>query len=110
MSPILPLLLCLLIELPASPDVPPIPVTGAVVDEAGRPVPDAEIWLTRATRGEDDRRSGMELYWSARTGESREAPLALLTRTDAGGPFPARGSGHDRRSTGPCRAGRLGSA
>ncbi len=87
MSPTLALLICVMAELPASSDVSPIPVTGAVVDKAGRPVPDAKIWLTRATRGEEDRRSGMSLYWSARTGESEETPIALVTRTAADGHF-----------------------
>ena len=87
MSLILPLLLCAMAELPASPDVRPIPVTGVVVDAAGRPLRDAEIWLTRATRVEEDRKSGLELSWSAMQAEDEEPPVHVVTRTDAEGRF-----------------------
>jgi hypothetical protein len=87
MSLILPLLLCAMAELPASPDVRPIPVTGVVVDASGRPLADAEIWLTRATRVEEDRKSGMELSWAAVAAGNEEAPVLALARTDAEGRF-----------------------
>jgi hypothetical protein len=87
MSLILPLLLCAMAELPASPDVRPIPVTGVVVGRSGQPLRDAEIWLTRATRVEEDRKSGMELSWAAIQAENEENPVVVLTRTDREGRF-----------------------
>jgi len=58
---ILPLLLRAMAELPDSAEVRPIPIAETVVDDAGRPLRHAEVWLTRATRVEKDRRSGMNL-------------------------------------------------
>ena len=88
MSQFLALLLCAMAELPASPDVRPIPVTGVVVDAAGRPLRDAEIWLTRATRVEEDRRSGTgTLVGGHRMPRMRKPPWHVLTRTDAAGRF-----------------------
>jgi protocatechuate 3,4-dioxygenase beta subunit len=82
-----PLLFGTLAQLSAASDVRPIPVTGVVADGAGRPIRDAEIWLTRATRVEEDRKSGMELSWAATQAEDEETPEHLVTRTDAAGCF-----------------------
>ncbi len=87
MSLMLPWLLCAMAELSPSPDVQPIPVTGVVVDAAGRPLRDAEIWLTRATRVEEDRKSGRDLSWMGTYSEDEE-PLDLVpSRSDAEGRF-----------------------
>jgi len=84
---VLQLLIGTLAQLSASTDVRPITVTGVVVDEAGRPLRDAEIWLTRGTRAEEDRKSGRELSWTAVQAEYEEGPVQVLTRTDAEGRF-----------------------
>src|SRR5208282_4233014 len=87
MSLMLPWLLCAMAELSPSPDVQPIPVTGVVVDAAGRALRDAEIWLTRARRPEEDRRSGTELSWSGVYAENEESIQVALARSDAQGRF-----------------------
>ena len=74
-------------DLPASSDVLPIPVAGVVVDSSGRPLRDAEIWLTKATRVAEDRRSSLELSWSAMQSEDEQTPVHVVTRTDAEGRF-----------------------
>lgn len=87
MSPFLALLLGVMAELPPSSDGRPIPVTGVVVDSSGRSLRDAEVWMTRATRVEEDRKSGLELSWSAMQAENEETPVYVVTRTDAEGRF-----------------------
>ena len=76
-----------LAQLPASPDVRPIPVSGVVVDAAGAPARDAEIWLIRANRPEEDRKSGMALSWARQLVEDGQDRMLAHARTDASGRF-----------------------
>ncbi len=78
-----------LAQLSPSPDPSPVPVLGLVVDASGKPVHDADLWLTRATRTGDDPKSGMELFWAARaSGDEKEDKVVLAhTRSDVQGRF-----------------------
>ena len=72
-----------------SPDPKPIPVSGSVLDAAGKPVGGADLWLTRAARPEDDPRSGMELFWAGRasTDDQEDAAAFAQARFNAEGRF-----------------------
>ena len=84
---VVPWILTALAQLTPSPDVRPIPISGVVIDESGQPVKDAEVWLTRANRTEDDRKSGMELSWMTLSPSEEESVHLDHTRTDAQGQF-----------------------
>ncbi len=86
MNVILPLLFWAMAELPASADVAPVPVAGVVVDASGRPAQNAEVWLTRAVRSEDERRSAGALSWHAFI-RNDESTVAVRSRTDEQGRF-----------------------
>ena len=105
---VVPSLMFALAQLPSSPDVRPIPVSGVVVDAAGAPARDAEVWLIRANRPEEDRKSGMTLSWASQVDEDDQERDSRTCRHGRGGAIPARAA---RRDRGPARsgvAGRLG--
>jgi hypothetical protein len=91
MNPIASILFALtstLAQLPQSPDPKPVPVIGAVVDDSGRPVAGAEIWLTDALPPDLGRRFGMELWWAVLSGPGEgTSPILLHARTGADGQF-----------------------
>ncbi|QEH38075.1 Dioxygenase [Aquisphaera giovannonii] len=82
------LAISLALDLPPSADVGPVPVVGTVVDEAGKPVAGADVWLTPAVRLDDERKSGMALSWSAtRSREDRTPRVLARARADGSGTF-----------------------
>jgi hypothetical protein len=83
------LILPSLAQLNPSADARPIPVPGLVVDASGKPVKNADVWLTRAARADDDPKSGMELFWAARAyaDVSEDASALAHARSDAEGRF-----------------------
>src|ERR1700751_5239689 len=91
MNPIASILLALtstLAELPSSPDPKPMPVIGIVVDDSGRPVSEAEVWLAEALPPDLGRRFGVELWWAALRGPAGGAlPILVHARTGADGRF-----------------------
>ncbi|WP_165226505.1 carboxypeptidase regulatory-like domain-containing protein [Aquisphaera insulae] len=71
-----------------SADVGPIPIVGTVVDAAGKPVAGAELWLTRAARVADERRSGMALNWyNLRIREDETPQVLARVKADGAGKF-----------------------
>jgi protocatechuate 3,4-dioxygenase beta subunit len=75
-------------QLLPSPDPKPMPVTGVVVDGAGRPVGDAEVYLAEALPPELGRRLGLELWWATLTGpEEGTPPILVYARTGVDGNF-----------------------
>ncbi|MGP0063617.1 MAG: carboxypeptidase regulatory-like domain-containing protein [Isosphaeraceae bacterium] len=77
-----------LAQLPASPDPRPIPVAGIVVDGAGRPATDVDVWLAQALDPDEGHRFGMELWWSTLTRSSEGTARVLVhARPDADGRF-----------------------
>jgi hypothetical protein len=78
-----------LAQLSPSADPLPIPVSGLVVDASQKPVVGADLWLTRATRAEDDPKSGMELFWAARASSDDQEHTSAFAhaRSDSEGRF-----------------------
>src|SRR3954447_26435393 len=76
-------------QLTPSADVRPVAVTGVVITTEGQPLKDADLWLARATRADDDPRSGMELLWEKRafTEDQEDASAFAHARSDAEGRF-----------------------
>jgi hypothetical protein len=84
---ILPLFLGTLAQLPSSAEARPISMAGIVMDHSGRVLEQADVWLTRATGPEDDRKSARELSWRLETADAESNRVFAGARTDSGGGF-----------------------
>ncbi len=75
-------------QLAPSADPRPIPITGVVVDPAGKPAADVAVWLIDGLSPRAFRRFGDEFFLEpyTRRGEGLP-PVRLQTRTDPGGKF-----------------------
>ena len=98
-----------LAQLPASPDPKPVPITGIVVDDSGRPVANADVWLAEAIPPDEGRRFGMELWYvvphrPGRGGAADPRPRPERRRRA----IRARGPGRGRRAAVAAADGRLG--
>ena len=75
-------------QLAPSPDPKPLPISGVVVDTAGKPVAGAEVWLADGIAARDYRVFGDEMFLEPLTepGEGL-APVLVHARTDQAGKF-----------------------
>ena len=98
-----------LAQLPASADPRPVPITGVVVDESGRPVANADVWLAEALPPDEGRRVGVELWYISLTGPGDGAPPIARPRPERRRrAIRAGATGRGRRAAVAAADGRLG--
>jgi hypothetical protein len=86
-------------QLVPSPDPRPIPISGVVVNAAGNPVADADVWLTESQSPSSFRRFGTELALETVVElEEAQVPVLAHARTGPRGGIQCRNPSRIRRS------------